>query len=127
MFSELLEKYRNKLHLNKRQMADKLELSESYYNMIENNNRPPSKVVLNKLVSISELSEEYWLYGINTQDYINNKDDFKNLRKVLDTILELCVIKNADDLFNNINLADNSISKLLIKALKKDIDRFIEK
>jgi transcriptional regulator with XRE-family HTH domain len=127
MFSELLEKYRNKLHLNKRQMADKLELSESYYNMIENNNRPPSKVVLNKLVSISELSEEYWLYGINTQDYINNKDDFKNLRKVLDTILELCVIKKADDLFNNINLADNSISKLLIKALKKDIDRFIEK
>ena len=55
MFNIRLTDCRNKLHLNKRQMADKLELSESYYSLIESGKRPPSKTVLNKLVSLSEL------------------------------------------------------------------------
>jgi len=126
MFNERLEKYRNELHLNKRQMADKLNISESYYSLIESGHRKPSKRVLNKLVSISSLSEEYWLYGINKEEYINNEIDFKNLKNVLNAIIDLNVIDNLDELFNGIICADNSIEKLLIEALKKDIKELIK-
>lgn len=125
MFNIRLEEYRNKLHLNKRQMADKLELSESYYNMIENGNRQPSKPVLEKLVAISDLPEEYWIYGINKNDNISNKDDFKSLRKALETILELNVIKNAEELFDENNNPVDNLGKLLVNALKKDINKLI--
>ena len=82
MFNERLEKYRNELHLKKREMANKLEVSESYYSLIENGKRHPSKNLIEKLVVISELPEEYWVYGINTEDYINTRDDFKSLKKL---------------------------------------------
>jgi transcriptional regulator with XRE-family HTH domain len=127
MFNIRLTDYRKELHLNQRQMADKLKLSESYYSMVESGKRQPSKNVLKKLFSMSDLSEEYWLYGIDKEDYISNKDDFKNIRKALDIIFELNVVKNPDEIFNENNIPVDSLGKLLIEALKKDINVFLEK
>ncbi|WP_270545616.1 helix-turn-helix domain-containing protein [Clostridium butyricum] len=63
-FENRLKNYRKNLGLKKRELADKLELSESYYNMIENGKRNPSKSFIIKLVNYSKKSEEYWIYGI---------------------------------------------------------------
>ena len=125
MFNERLEKYRNELHLNKRQMADKLELSESYYSLIESGKRKPSKKFIEKLVLISDLPEEYWMYGVNKEEYMNSKDDFENLRKALDIIFELNVVKNPDEIFNESNIPIDSLGKLLIGALRKDMNVMI--
>ena len=127
MFNERLEKYRNELHLKKMEMADKLEVSESYYSLIESGKRNPSKNFIEKLTLISELPEEYWIYGINKEDYINTRDEFKSLKKALDTILELDPFKNANELFDKDNNPIDSLGKLLIAALKADINYMIEK
>ena len=125
MFNKRLEEYKNKLHLNKRQMADKLELSESYYSLIESGKRKPSKKFIEKLVLISDLPEEYWMYGVNKEEYMNSKDDFENLRKALDIIFELNVVKNPDEIFNESNIPIDSLGKLLIGALRKDMNVMI--
>jgi Predicted transcriptional regulator len=127
MFNERLEKYRNELHLRKMEMADKLEVSESYYSLIESGKRNPSKNFIEKLTLISELPEEYWVYGINKKDYINTRAKFKSLDKALDTILELDTVKNANELFDKDNNTIDSLGKLLIAALKADINYMIEK
>lgn len=127
MFNERLEKYRNELHLRKMEMADTLDVSESYYSLIENGKRNPSKNFIEKLTLISELPEEYWVYGINKKDYINTRAKFKSLNKALDTILELDPFENADKLFDKDNNPLDSLGKLLIAALKADINYMIEK
>ena len=53
---------------------------------------------------------------------MNNKDDFKNLAKALDIIFELNVVKNPDEIFNESNIPIDSLGKLLIEALRKDIN-----
>jgi transcriptional regulator with XRE-family HTH domain len=127
MFNERLEKYRTDLNLKKKEMADKLHVSESYYSLIDNGKRTPSKTFIQKLVLISELPEEYWIYGINTDDYVNTRDDFKSLKKALDTVLELSCIKNVNEIFDQNNNAKDLLGKLLIAALKADIACMIEK
>lgn len=127
MFNDRLEKYRNELHLRKKEMADKLQVSESYYSLIESGNRNPSKTIIEKLVLISELPEEYWIYGINTEEYVNTRDDFKSLKKALDTVLELGSIKNVNEIFDQNNNPKDSLGRLLIAALKSDIACMIEK
>jgi DNA-binding XRE family transcriptional regulator len=119
MFNIRLEKYRIELQSNKRQMADSIGISESYYSLIESGKRLPSRTVVGKIVAISKLSEEYWMYGIKKED-INNYS-FKNLERTLDTILELNVIKSPEDLFNEMNCPVDSLGRLLVEALKKDI------
>lgn len=127
MFNERLEKFRNELHLRKKEMADKLKVSESYYSLIESGKRNPSKNLIEKLVLISELPEEYWIYGINKEDYVNARDDFKSLKKALDTIFDLCSIKDVDEIFDKDNIPKDSLGKLLIAALKADMQYMIEK
>ena len=127
MFSDRLEKYRNELHLRKKEMADKLQVSESYYSLIENGKRNPSKNFIEKLVLISELPEEYWIYGINAEDYINIRDEFKSLKKALNTVLELGSFKNVNEFFDQNNNPKDSLGRLLIAALKADINYMIEK
>lgn len=127
MFNERLEEYRNELHLKKREMADKLEVSESYYSLIENGKRNPSKNLIEKLVLFSELPEEYWIYGIRKEDYVNTRNDFKSLKKALDTIFDLGSIKNVDEIFGQDNIPKDSLGKLLISALKADMQYMIDK
>lgn len=127
MFNERLEKYRNELHFNKTEMAHKLEVSDSYYSLIESGKRKPSKNFIEKLVSISEIPEEYWLYGISKKDYLSARYDFKVLRKTLDTILEFNAIKSTNEIFDHNNNPKDSLGRLLIAALKADIECMIEK
>lgn len=127
MFNERLENFRNKLHLRKKEMADKLEVSESYYSLIESGKRNPSKNFIEKLVLISELPEEYWIYGIKKEDYVNTRDDFKSLKKAFDTIFDLSSIKNVDEIFDQDNIPKDSLGKLLISALKADMQYMLEK
>jgi transcriptional regulator with XRE-family HTH domain len=78
MFNERLEEYRKNLQITKRELAEKLEMSESYYNMIENGKRNPSRTFILKLVALSGKPEEYWIYGINDKEYratINNSSN----------------------------------------------------
>lgn len=126
MFSSRLEKYRNELHIKRKEMADKLQISEGYYSLIASGKRSPSKTLLEKLVLISQLAEEYWMYGIYQEDFINTRDEFKSLKKALDTVLELGDFKNVNEIFNEQNNPKDSLGRLLIAALKSDIDCMIE-
>lgn len=121
MFNERLENYRNEFHLKMKEMADKLEVSESYYSLIERGKRNPSKNCIEKLVLLSNLPEEHWLYGINSEEYMDNRNDFKSLKKALDTILELTSIDQVYESFDEDNTPKDSLGKLLIAALKVDI------
>lgn len=127
MFSDRLEKYRNEFHLKKKEMADKLQVSESYYSLIESGKRSPSKNFIEKLVLLSELPEEYWIYGINQEDYVNTRDEFKSLKKALDTILDLGSFGNVNEIFDEDNTPKDSLGRLLISALKADMECMIEK
>ncbi|CUU48635.1 helix-turn-helix domain-containing protein [Clostridium beijerinckii] len=127
MFSDRLEKYRSGLYLKRKEMADKLQVSESYYSLIESGKRSPSKNFIEKLVVVSELPEEYWIYGINQEDYINTRDEFKSLKKALDTILDLGYFNNVNEIFDENNDPKDSLGRLLISALKADISCMIEK
>lgn len=127
MFNERLEKYRSEFHFNKTEMAHKLEVSDSYYSLIESGKRNPSKNFIEKLVSLSEIPEEYWLYGISKEDYLSASYDFKVLRKTLDTIIELSTIKSGNEIFDQNNNPKDSLGRLIIAALKADIECMIEK
>lgn len=126
MFNERLEEYRNKLGLLKREFADKLDVSESYYNMIEHGKRNPSKAFITKLVSATGKPEEYWMFGISDNEYRATRDDFKSVRKATEQLIELNLINNIDDLFKG-NYSQGTLEELLIVALKADIDYLLEK
>lgn len=121
MFINRLRDYRNELHLKMNEMATKLDVSESYYSLIENGKRSPSKNLIEKLVSISNLPEEYWFYGISKDDYANTRSEFKSLKKALGTVLELNTISDVNDIFDEYNNPRDSLGKLFIAALKSDI------
>lgn len=127
MFNERLEKYRCEFYFNKTKIAHKLEVSDSYYSLIESGKRKPSKNFIEKLVSLSEIPEEYWLYGISKEDYLNASHDFKILKKTLDTILELSTIESTNEIFDHNNNPKDSLGRLLIAALKSDIECMKEK
>ena len=118
MFSKRLEEYRIKLHLKKKEMADSLDISESYYSLIENGKRNPSKAVIEKLVVISELPEEYW---------IDVRDDFKSLKKALDTVAEWTSVTESSQIFDDDNNPKDPIGKLLISAFRADLDHILAK
>lgn len=121
MFCERLKKFRQYLNLNKRQMAKKLEVTESYYNVIENAKKKPSKNFVTKLVSISEKPEEYWMYGVQAKTESVTEEYLPKTFEVINMLIDL-------DLCDNI-LPDSfidkysGIEKTLLKAIKKDIDR----
>ena len=96
-FENRLKNYRKNLGLKKRELADKLEISESYYNMIENGKRNPSKSFIIKLVNYSNKPEEYWVYGILKNSIYMKKIEYclinkeknllcKNILRMLDDI-----------------------------------------
>lgn len=126
MFEKRLLKYRSSHNLKMREMADQLDLSESYYSLVESGKRSPSKKVIQKLATISELPEEYWIYGIDIVDYLNYRDEFKSLRKALNAILEFNTINDASDIFDANNKPKDALGKLIIAALKADLNYFIK-
>lgn len=119
-FNERLLNYRNELQIEtKREMAEKIGISEQLYNMIENGYRNPSKKVLKKLVEISGLPEEYWVYGIINDKSINNREELKDTRESINLLINLGIIKDE-------NLSKEAI-EVLIAALKADIKHLLLK
>lgn len=120
MFCERLKDYRESIGFIKRELAERLSVSESYYNMIENGKREPSKNFIEKLVVFSEKPEEYWLYGISEENYAKERDSFKSIKKAVKQLLELNLINNVEDLFKG-QYEPGTLEELLITALKADI------
>lgn len=128
MFNVRLEEYRNSLGLLKREMANKLEMSESYYNMIENAKREPSRKFIDKLVNLSGKPEEYWIYGIKEDKYVDNRNHFKSSEKLFNQLIEIGMIEKTEDidkLFNNC-FKEGTIEELIIKAYKTDIEYLLK-
>ena len=123
-FSERLKKYRNNLCLKKKELADKLDTSESYYNMIENGKRNPSKKFLVKLVSFSKQPEEYWLYGIEEKEYIEKRNVTKATKLAFENVIEMNLIKNFKTLFDKSSNENKIAEDLLIAAIKADLSYF---
>lgn len=120
MFCERLKDYRESIGFIKRELAERLSVSESYYNMIENGKREPSKNFIEKLVVFSEKPEEYWLYGISEENYAKERDSFKSTKKAVKQLLELNLINSVEDLFKG-QYEPGTLEELLITALKADI------
>ncbi|OOM81842.1 helix-turn-helix domain protein [Clostridium puniceum] len=120
MFKERLRSYReNELKLStKREMAEKIGVSEQLYAMVERGDRLPSNDFLRKLVLYSNMPEEYWRYGIQSEtDLIAKRKQFKSIEN---TTLELI----DEGYITDINFSKD-VEDLLITALKADIQHLL--
>lgn len=124
-FKDRLAKYREGLNLNKREMASRLDFAETYYNMIENGKREPSKKFLISLVCDSGKPEEYWLYGITDEEYRRTRDVAKSTKIAIEQIVELKLLDNLDSLFKDYE-PQNVSETLLIAAIKADLSYVIQ-
>lgn len=121
MFSIRLKNYRIKNSLKSKEMAIKLDISESYYSLLEKGIRTPSKTILKNITQLTELPEEYWLYGINSNES-KNRSSFQSLNKAVTLIKDLNLPISFCDLFNEENEPIDTLAQLLINALRSDID-----
>lgn len=121
MFSIRLKNYRIKNSLKSKEMAIKLDISESYYSLLEKGIRTPSKTILKNITQLTELPEEYWLYGINSNES-KNISSFQSLNKAVTLIKDLNLPISSCDLFNEENEPIDTLAQLLINALRSDID-----
>lgn len=120
-FKERLKQYRQSLKIKtKREMAHKIGISEQLYYMLESGSRTPSKDVLQKLFLISKKPEEYWLYGIDENEYINKREEFKCLRDAVEQLTKLGLLK--DD-----NKFSPAVMEVLDAAMKADVSHLVKK
>lgn len=126
MLTERLKEYREGLGLTKKEMADKLEVSASFYNNIENGKKGASKNFMNKLVAETNKPEEYWFYGVNDKEYLDVRENLKSTKKAIETIVELGLVDDVDSLFKG-KYEKGTLEELLIAALKSDIEYYLIK
>lgn len=122
MFKDRLRKYREEeLNLStKREMAEKLGISEQLYAMVERGDRTPSNDFLRKLVVCSNIPEEYWLYGVQSEnDLVAKRKTFKSIER---TVLDLM----EEGYITDINFS-KEIEDILITAIKADIQHLLLK
>lgn len=124
-FTERLTEYREKLKLNKKEMSTRLEVLPSTYTMVENGTREPSKKFIYSLVADSGKPEEYWLYGVDGEEYRKTRDIAKSTRISLEQIVELKLLDNLDSLFKDYE-PKNVAETLLIAAIKADLSYIIQ-
>ncbi|HBJ1645852.1 TPA: helix-turn-helix domain-containing protein [Clostridium botulinum] len=98
-FNERLLNYRiNEIKIDsKREMAKKIGISEQLYAMVERGDRKPSKDFLNKLVLLSNLKEEYWIYGISEDNIYSKKIEYC-LRNKENNLLCKHILQMLDDI-----------------------------
>ncbi|MDC4239864.1 helix-turn-helix domain-containing protein [Clostridium tertium] len=119
-FANRLINFRNDLNLNKKEMSQYLDVSESYYNLIENGKREPSKNILYTLVEKSGNPEEWWLYGIEKEEYSLVRNKFKSISIALEQIIDLKLVNDLDTMFTD-KSKDKVAETLLIAAIKSDL------
>lgn len=125
-FIERLIEYRESLELNKKEMASRLEVLPSTYNMIENGRREPSKNFLISLVTDSGKPEEYWLYGVNDEEYRTTRNITKSIKMIYEQIKELNLVDDYNTLFSDYTTT-NPAEILLIAAVKSDLSYLLDK
>lgn len=115
----LLE-FRESKKLTMKEIAKALEITESYYSMIESGKRNPSKKVIYRLISYTNLPEEYWLNGILPDEYSKKREPFKSLKEAVKYINEQDIQIDYSNLFKNIeNLSLGE--QILLTALRSDL------
>ena len=124
-FTDRLKKFRNEKGLNQTELGELIGVKKSYYSQIENNKKSPSRNFINSLVAISGLPEEYWLYGVEEKDYVNNRIEYKCIQRAFEQILELNIIDDVTKL--RIEVPEGSIEKLIVSAIKADLEHLINK
>lgn len=121
-FKDRLEQYRLSLNIKtKVAMAEKLGIARTLYTMLENGTREPSKDVLEKLFLLSNKPEEYWLYGIEDDEYIDKRKEFKCLKDAVTQLMQIGLLKNEEDYTNP------TVHEVLDAAMKADVLHLIEK
>lgn len=120
-FGKRLEKYRTERMMTKRELAEKLEITEQYCGAIERGVKKPSKNFMEKLIVLTELPYEYWMFGAEKEeDIINTREDMKCLKDAFEQLYEIGLLKDAD------NISD-AVKEVLDAALLADLTHFIEK
>ncbi|MDU2156536.1 MAG: helix-turn-helix transcriptional regulator [Clostridium sp.] len=119
-FNDRLKDFREKLGIEtKREMADKVGISEQLYSMLEVGSRNPSKKVLKNLVELSGLPEEYWVYGVINDKSISEREVLKDTKESINLLINLGIIKDE-------NLSKEAM-EVLTAALKADIKHLLLK
>lgn len=119
-FKDRLLNYRNELGIKtKIEMANKLGIARTLYGMLENGQRKPSQEVLDKLFLMTNKPEEYWLYGIEDDEYTSTRKEFKMTERAVKQLIDIGLIKDE-------NLTD-SVKEVLLAALKADIRHLLNK
>lgn len=121
MFIDRLKDYRiNELKLNtRREMAERMGVSEQLYAMVERGARKPSKDFLDRLLIVSGKPEEYWLYGVTGNAIIDKRPEFKSIESTVIDLIESGIIINSD--------FDEEVEKVLLQAIKADVDHLLLK
>lgn len=121
MFKDRLLKFRTETVKaeTKKEMADLLGISQQLYAMFERGDRSPSKNFLDKLVTYSNLPEEYWIYGITEKERIIKRKEFKSIETTVLDLIDEGYITNVD--FNE------DIKEILLTAIKADIQHLLLK
>jgi transcriptional regulator with XRE-family HTH domain len=119
-FNDRLKDFREKLGIEtKREMADKVGISEQLYSMLEVGSRNPSKKVLKNLVELSGLPEEYWVYGVINDKSLSEREVLKDTKESINLLINLGIIKDE-------NLSKEAM-EVLTAALKADIKHLLLK
>ena len=118
-----LKKFKNELGLeSNKEMATLLKIGESFYSSIENGKKPVSKNVLQRLIVLSMLPEEYWKYGITDEnERIEKRGEFKCLKDAIEQLSNIGLLKVTDKEFSS------SVEEVLIAAMKADVTHILEK
>jgi len=121
-FNERLQEFREKLKIKKKKdMAKKVGISEQLYYMLESGTREPSNNVIKKLVVMSGLPEEFWIYGITDEkEYLQKREDFKCLKDLVSQ-LENIGLLNIEGEFTE------GVKEVILAAAIADISHLIEK
>lgn len=115
----LIELRESKRFKTKTEFANWLGISRNIYSMVENGYRNPSKKFVERLSLKTGLSEQYWLYGIEKNENINNGFKLNMVASVIDQAIELNIIKYKDKevIIEN----ENAFNEMVLAAIKIDI------
>ncbi|MGM9971865.1 MAG: helix-turn-helix domain-containing protein [Anaeroplasmataceae bacterium] len=85
-FGEFIKLNRINKKYTQKQMAKKLNISQSCYSRIENNLQEPTLLQLQQLSSIFHISLDDLLYGLANTEF-NDSDDIKELFMIANKII----------------------------------------
>jgi len=118
-----LKKFKNELGIeSNKEMATLLKISESFYSMIESRNKPVSKNVLQRLIILSKMAEEYWRFGITDEkERIEMREEFKCSKDAIVQLSSIGLLKESDEEYSA------TVKEVLEAAMKADISHILEK